>query len=145
MTYTLSRPSIESGAEMLALLATLAATAAAPAWHPDVEAAEAFAHTRRGQVSFAVRTECGAWGRRQDRAVPSASVIKAMVLVAELQRGDVRDRPLTAGQKALLSPMIRRSDNTAATRVLGLVGPARLQRDAQHWGVRAFHLRSPWG
>jgi beta-lactamase class A len=127
---------------MLALLATIAA---APAWRPDVNAAERFARTRRGTVTFAVRTECGEWGRGQDPAVPSASVLKAMLLVAELQRADVRDRPLTAGQQALLSPMIRRSDNTAATRVLGLVGGARLQRDAQRWGMRAFHLRSPWG
>ena len=130
---------------MLGLLATAATLATTPAWRPDVEAADAFARTRRGVVSFAVRTECDAWGRRQDVAVPSASVLKAMLLVAELQRPDVRDRPLTAGQKALLSPMIRRSDNAAATRVLGLVGGARLQRDAARWGMRRFHLRSPWG
>jgi hypothetical protein len=130
---------------LLATAATLATGSAAPAWRPDVDTAERFARTRRGAVSFAVRTECGAWGHDQDRAVPSASVLKAMLLVAELQRTDVRDRPLTAGQKALLSPMIRRSDNGAATRVLGLVGGARLQDDAKRWGMRAFHLRIPWG
>jgi len=131
---------------LLGLLATAAlATAAAPAWHPDATAAEAFAATRRGTTSFAVRTECGEWGRRQDRAVPSASVLKAMLLVAELRRADVRDRPLTRAEKALLSPMIRRSDNAAATRVLGLVGGARLTKDARIWGMRAFRLRSPWG
>jgi beta-lactamase class A len=138
------------------MLAALAATAAlltpahaaapAPAWQPGVLAAEAYARTRRGQVSFAVRTECGEWGRRQDRAVPSASVLKAMLLVAELQRGDVRDRALTRGEKALLNPMIRRSDNDAATRVLALVGPQRLQQDAQRWGMKAFHVvPNPWG
>src|SRR4051794_7873354 len=118
---------------MLGLLATVATLTATPAWRPDVNAAERFARTRRGSVTFAVRTECGEWGRGQDHAVPSASVIKAMLLVAELRRGDVRDRPLTAGQRALLSPMIRRSDDAAATRVLGLVGGARLQEDAKRW------------
>jgi Beta-lactamase enzyme family len=139
---------------VLALLATAAALAApaiaggaaAPPWQPGVLAAEAYARTRRGQVSFTVRTECGTWGRRQDRQVQSASVLKAMLLVAELQRGAVRDRPLTAGQKALLSPMIRRSDNVAATRVLALVGPQRLQRDARRWGMRDFRVvENPWG
>ena len=129
---------------MLALLATTAA--AALAWQPGVLDAEAYAHARRGQVSFAVRTPCGTWGRRQDRAAPSASVLKAMLLVAYLQRGDVRGRPLTAHERALLSPMIRRSDNAAATRVLQLVGPQRLQRDATRWGMRAFHVvPTPWG
>src|SRR4051794_10753619 len=132
---------------MLATLAAAAALAAgpAPAWQPGVLAAEAFARTRRGTVSFAVRTPCGAWGRRQDDAVASASVIKAMLLVAELRRPGVRDRPLTRRRRALLSPMIRRSDNAAATRVLGLVGGQRLARDAQIWGMRDFRLRSPWG
>jgi hypothetical protein len=119
MTYSVSSgPAEDHPQAMLGLLATaatLAAHAAAPvpAWRPDVDAAERFARTRRGTVTFAVRTECGAWGRRQDRAVPSASVLKAMLLVAELQRADLRDRPLTAGQRSLLSPMIRRSDNAA--------------------------------
>jgi Beta-lactamase enzyme family len=132
---------------MLALLATTATLAAAtPAWQPGVLDAEAFASTRRGAVSFSVRTACGAWGRRQDRPVQSASVLKAMLLVAYLQRGEVRDRPLGARQKALLSPMIRSSDNIAATRVLALVGPARLQRDAERWGMRDFRVvENPWG
>jgi hypothetical protein len=132
---------------MLALLATTATLAAAtPAWQPGVLAAESYARTRRGQVSFTVRTECGTWGRRQDQAVQSASVLKAMLLVAYLQRGAVRTRLLTPAQKALLSPMIRRSDNIAATRVLSLISPERLQRDARRWGMRDFQVvPDPWG
>lgn len=132
---------------MLALLATTATLAAAtPAWQPGVLAAESYARTRRGQVSFTVRTDCGAWGRRQDQPVQSASVLKAMLLVAYLQRGAVRARPLTPVQKALLSPMIRRSDNLAATRVLAIIGPERLQRDARRWGMRDFQVvPDPWG
>lgn len=135
---------------MLAALASAAVLAAgpaaAPAWQPGILAAEAYARTRRGQVSFAVRTPCGAWGRRVDRAVPSASVVKAMMLVAYLRRDGVRDRALTAGERALLAPMIRRSDDAAASRVVGLVGADRLARDARIWGMRDFHLRLPiWG
>ena len=133
------------GAVLAAVASTLALGAAAPAWRPDVEAATAFVAGRRGQVSFAVRTPCGAWGWRQDRVAPSASVLKAMLLVAYLQRPGVRDRPLGAGQRALLSPMIRRSDNAAATRVLGVIGPRNLERIAHRWGLRRFRVRSPWG
>jgi hypothetical protein len=129
----------------LATTLALASPAAAPVWTPDVHAAEAFARTRRGAVSFAVRTACGAWGREQDRVAPSASVLKAMLLVAYLSRRDVRDRALSARERALLSPMIRRSDNDAATRVLGLVGTARLDADAARWRMSHFAVRSPWG
>jgi hypothetical protein len=127
---------------MLALLATTAALA----WQPGVDDAEAFARTRRGGVSFAVRTECGAWGRRQDAGVPSASVLKAMLLVAYLQRANTATKPLSREQEALLDPMIRRSDDDAASRVFRIVGAQRLQRDARRWGMRAFRVSAfPWG
>lgn len=131
---------------MSSVLLALLATTAALAWQPGVADAEAFARTRRGGVSFAVRTECGEWGRRQDAHVPSASVLKAMLLVAYLQRGGVRDAPLARDQKALLDPMIRRSDNLAATKVFNIIGPSRLQRDAEGWGMKAFRVSAfPWG
>jgi Beta-lactamase enzyme family len=137
-----------------ALIAALAAvvllppaSAAAARWQPGVLAAERYARTRHGEISFAVRTPCGEWGRRQDRAAPSASVLKAMLLLAYLQRGAVRDRPLSAAQRALLAPMIRRSDDAAATRVLALDGGAQhLQHDARRWGMRRFKaINNPWG
>jgi hypothetical protein len=120
---------------------------AAARWQPGVLAAERYARGRRGEVSFAVRTACGAWGRRQDRAVPSASVLKAMLLLAYLQRPAVRSAPLGPRQRALLDPMIRRSDNAAATRVLALDGGAqRLQHDAGRWGMERFRaVQDPWG
>jgi hypothetical protein len=127
------------------MLAALA-TSAALAWTPAVADAEAYARTRRGTVAFAVRTGCGAWGRHADVPAPSASVLKVMLLVAYLQRGAVRDRPLGPGQKALLGPMIRRSDNVAATRIFAAVGARHLQRDAVRWGMKAFRVSAyPWG
>jgi hypothetical protein len=129
----------------------VATHAAAPApWRPGVAAARRYALRRHGLVSFAVRAQDGegrvrVWTFRADRAVPSASVIKAMLLMAYLKRPDVRGRALRADEKALLAPMIRWSSNDAATRVLRLVGEARLARDARRWGMRHFQVRRPWG
>jgi hypothetical protein len=97
-----------------------------PAWQPGVLAAERFAATRRGTVAFSVRTACGAWGRRQDAGVPSASVLKAMLLVADLRRPQLHDRPLPAAHRRLLGPMIRRSSNGGRATLRGMF--ARLMR-----------------
>src|SRR3712207_7287518 len=40
----------------------------------------------------------------------------------------VRSRPLRRADRRLLAPMVRRSDNTAATRVRGIVGDPGLRR-----------------
>jgi hypothetical protein len=84
-------------------------------------------------------------GHRQDRPAPSASVLKAMLLVAYLQRGAVREQPLDRGQRRLLAPMVRWSSNVAASRVLGVIGLARMQQAAARWGMRRFRLGDPWG
>jgi hypothetical protein len=114
-----------------ALMAAPAQAAAPPAgWKPDIKAARTFALGRAGAVSFHVRTERGRWSFDADRGVASASVIKAMLLVAYLNRAQVSDRPLHAADRRLLDPMIRRSDNAAATRVRDIVGDTALRRVA---------------
>jgi hypothetical protein len=119
---------------------------AAAQWQPGVRAAIAYAHTRAGDVSFAVRTEHRAWGWRVDRTVPSASVLKAMLLVAYLDDRRVRDRPLDAADHRLIDPMIERSDNEAATRVLEFDGPAGVYGVARRAGMRRFTLDDEiWG
>jgi hypothetical protein len=65
-------------------------------------------------------------GLAREPDLPSASVLKAMLLVAYLDLPSVRARVLGSGDRALLAPMIRRSDNAAAGRVLGIVGAGRL-------------------
>jgi hypothetical protein len=65
-------------------------------WAPDVDGAREYAQSRQGEISFHVRTERGRWSCDADRAVPSASVVKAMLMAAYLNRRDVRDRPLTS-------------------------------------------------
>ena len=77
-------------------------------WAPDVDGAATFAQSRQGAISFHVRTERGRWSYDADRPVASASVVKAMLMAAYLNRPDVRDRPLTAADHRLLDPMIRR-------------------------------------
>jgi Beta-lactamase enzyme family len=131
-----------------AVLALLPATAAADApqrWKPHVDEASAYAVKRLGQVSFAVRTEKRFWAFEPDRVVPSASVIKAMFMVAYLNRAHVRDRPLSSGRRELLSKMIRRSDNNAATTIRNIVGDAALVRLAHRTHMTRFATAPIWG
>ena len=81
-----------------------------------------YASQRHGMIAFAVRTPTRYWGWHATRVFPSASVLKAMLLVAYLDLPSVRARSLGPQDRALLAPMIRRSDNAAAGRVLGIVG-----------------------
>jgi hypothetical protein len=124
----------------LALSLTPAAAGAERTWQPDVHAAIAYAHKRAGVVSFAVRTEQRVWGWRVTRPVPSASVLKAMLLVAYLNDPRVRDRSLGPGDHRLIDPMIERSDNDAATSVLGFVGSRGVYTVARRAGMRSFTL-----
>jgi beta-lactamase class A len=125
----------------LVVLAVLPATSWADSpenWRPHVNEARAYAVSRLGEVSFAVRTEEDFWALEPDRVVHSASVIKAMFMVAYLNRAGVRDRPLRPEARALLSRMIRRSDNDAATRIRNVVGDAALVRLAHRTHMTRF-------
>jgi hypothetical protein len=85
-----------------------------------------------------VRTPDRVWGYRATRIYPSASVLKAMLMVADLNRGHP--------DKALLKPMITRSDNAAASRVLGIVGTSGLRKVARRAGMTRFTPVTPvWG
>jgi hypothetical protein len=141
---------------LLALLALVAAApapasaqdAAAPAaldWRPDVDAARAYAATRRGSVSFAVRAEGRLYGHRTTRGVPAASVMKAMFMVAYLNHPSVRGRALRGADMDLLRPMITRSDNATATRIRNFVGDWRLRRLAERTGMKRFRTAAIWG
>jgi hypothetical protein len=136
-----------AAAASLALPMPAAAPAAArgPAWRPDVRSAKAFAQRRAGVVSFAVRTPRHRYGYRVWRTAPSASVLKAMLLVAYLRRPSVRGRPLRARDRRLLTPMVRWSDNVTATRVRNIVGDAGLRRLARRAGMRRFRTAPIWG
>jgi hypothetical protein len=119
---------------------------APPRWSPDIAAARQYVAQRRGNVSFAVRTERRLWGHRRLRVVPAASVLKAMLMVAYLNRREVRDRRLRRRDLRLLRPMIRRSDNVTASYIRNLVGNRGLRRLARRVGMRRFTpVAHPWG
>jgi hypothetical protein len=131
----------------LALAATLLAAALPPAggWKPDVDAARSYAEGRAGIVSFHVRTERGRWSYDADRQVASASVVKAMLMVAYLNQPGVRGRDLNAADMSLLRPMIVRSANDAATHVRNIVGNGALARLAARAGMTRFATHALWG
>jgi hypothetical protein len=130
-----------------ALFASPSQASAPATWKSRMAAAERYAQSRAGTISFAVVDEAGRLHGSHARAVaPSASVLKAMLLVAYLRRHDVRHRPLEQWERDLLAPMIRRSDNAAATRMVQLVGEARLNALARGAGMEHFRLHWPiWG
>ncbi len=134
-----------AAAVVLAGLLWPASAVAEERWQPDVAGAAAWASARQGSVTFAVRTGDRLAGRGLDRQFPSASVIKAMLLVTYLRQTSVRDRPLDAGEKALLAPMIRRSDNIAATRVRDIVGNPAIVSLARRAAMTRFVIHPHWG
>lgn len=98
---------------------------------------------RRGVTSFAVVDSGGAeGGHNASVPFPSASVVKAMLLVGYL-RG-ARDRPLSAGERAVLGAMIKSSNNAAATRIFASQGPPGLRRVARAAGMRRFSVGPTW-
>jgi hypothetical protein len=120
--------------------------AAQTPWSPDLRAARAYAAHRAGHVSFALRTPHRFYGHAGYRTVPSASVVKVMLMVAYLNRRSVRHRRLHGSDRRLMGPMIRRSDDTAASAIYSLVGDGGLRRVAHRAGMRRFHPGGPvWG
>jgi hypothetical protein len=134
---------------MAAVLAVAvpAAASGSPTWSSRVASARAYAERRSGVIAFAVVDQRGrVHGYHRAATAPSASVLKAMLLVAYLRKQSVRHRALTDYERGLLGPMIRRSDNVAASTVLGLVGNAGVIRLAEKAGMENFRLVTPiWG
>jgi len=122
-----------------------AASIANERWRPGLEAAREYAATRAGTISFAVRTRHRLYRSDAYRVYRSASVVKAMLLVAYLNHPNVRGRKLTGADHALLDPMIRWSDNGAASRVRDYVGNGALEHLADRVGMGRFASTPSWG
>jgi hypothetical protein len=140
------------------LLVTAAALGAAPAASADdgnrhtpvrvasrlvarggVARARAWALGRAGVPAFAVLDQDGRLrGLRLRVRYPSASVVKAMLLVAELRHLGTRRVP--RAERALLEPMIRVSDNKAGEAVYDQVGRTGLEAVARRAGMRDFSV-----
>ncbi|TMK64361.1 MAG: serine hydrolase [Actinobacteria bacterium] len=115
-------------------------------WLPDMRSAEEYARHRNGVISFAVSTRSRYWGYHDTRIYPSASVLKAMLMVAYLNRSSVRHRDLTSSDRDILWPMITRSDNNAANRCIQSVGSHAIYEVARKAHMHAFRFEYPiWG
>jgi hypothetical protein len=114
-------------------------------WHPHFVPAIGYNDTRAGDVAFAVRTDHRFYGYRPDHMEWSASIVKAMLMVAYLDLPSVRSRLLGGNDRSLLGPMITVSDNNAAQQVFNTVGQAGLQALASRVGMTHFATSSIWG
>jgi hypothetical protein len=109
-------------------------------------AASDYAGTRPGLVSFAYVDSRGRLsGREPDRLYPGASVVKAMILAAELRRLAEEGASLDSGTRSALSAMIRFSDNDAADAVYARIGDAGLWDVADRAGMTGFQVAGHWG
>ncbi len=105
--------------------------------------ARRFAGSREGTVAFAVLDRPGRLrGLRRTQSFPSASVSKAMLLVAVLRAA--RDRPLTEAERAVLRPMVVASDNDAADAAFAQVGDPGLVAVARAARMRRFTPVGAW-
>ncbi|MFN8112107.1 MAG: serine hydrolase [Solirubrobacterales bacterium] len=114
--------------------------------HLRLAAAAEWAEGRSGRVAFALAGPDGkVRGRDEHELFQSASVVKVLILAAELQRlADAGDR-LEPSEAAELRRMITVSDNDAATAIFERVGPEGVDAIAHRAGMRDFRSSTTWG
>jgi len=102
------------------------------------------ADARTGLISFAVVDTRGRrHGFAARRRYLSASVVKAMLLVAYLRK--LGARPPSAAERRELGLMVTVSKNRPATAIYRRVGDAALRRLARRAGMRRFSVAGSWG
>lgn len=111
-----------------------------------VAAAARFLATRAGRTAFAVIDSEGRLsGVHLHWTFVSASVVKAMLLVAYLRRLDaLGQRTVDSSSNSFLYPMINVSDNAAATRTWSIVGDSGLYSVAHAAGMSDFSISGIW-
>jgi len=115
-------------------------------WHQRIRQADRFLAGRGGSASFALIDERGRMhGHGRSVQYSSASLVKAMLLVAYLDRKQVRGRGLRRSERRLLGPMVRVSDNDAASAVYARVGADGLTLLAHRARMRRFVASPVWG
>ena len=128
---------------MLLLVAPAAAEAKRP-WHPHIAAAREYSQQRAGEVAFAVIDQRGRFrGYRVRDTAPMASTFKVMLMVSLMRKRG--GHPLSESDRQLLAPMIRVSDNYAATVIRDMVGERRIRRLARAAKMRDFQYNAIWG
>ena len=104
-----------------------------------------YARSRGGEVSIAVVDTAGRLrGRRAGRRYVSASVVKAMLLVAEVRRLKRDGIALDRSTERVLRAMITYSDNDAADSIYLRVGDAGLFEVARAAGMKRFSVAGYW-
>jgi Beta-lactamase enzyme family len=147
-------PSLAAAALVLAVALTVGTgfasvgPAAKPrlAWRAHFGLANRYLRHRAGEISYGVVGPNGYYhGHHGARTAPMASTFKVMLLATYLRRPAVRHRPIRHADRSLLGPMIRRSDNLAATRVRDIVGRGAIEHLAHDAHMRDFHYDAIWG
>jgi beta-lactamase class A len=115
---------------------------------PNTEAvrrAARWAAARPGTVAFAVAdSQGGVTGLDTRRRFRSASLTKAMILVAFLRKADAESRAPTAADLRSLGYMIRVSDNASTNYVYRRSGDGALRLLALDAGMRDFRIEGDW-
>lgn len=110
-----------------------------------IDGARAWVEDRPGLASFAIVGSDGrVRGHAEHRTYVSASVVKAMLLVAEARRLADGDLPLDPSTESTLRAMITYSDNAAADAIYGRVGDAGLYGVADRVGMEDFSVSGYW-
>ena len=115
-------------------------------WPSRVAGARAFLAGRTGRTAFAVIDDEGRLsGVNVHSIFVSASVVKAMLLVAYLRRlNDEGQHDVDSASNGFLYPMINVSDNTAATHCWSIVGQSGLDNLAGVAGMTDFSVYGFW-
>ena len=110
-----------------------------------VERARRFAGSREGDVAFAVADDRGGVrGMNVHRPFPSASLSKAMMLVAFLRGQGADGEKPTDSDLLTLGYMIRLSDNASANTIYSRVGDKALLDLARRAGMQGFQISGDW-
>jgi hypothetical protein len=112
---------------------------------PAMERAASYMQARAGNTAFAVVDTHGhEYGLNMHRTYVSASVTKAMLLVAYLRDLNGQHGQLGSTSQRLLYPMIHVSDNHAAEAVWDIVGNTGLRAVAAKAGMTDLTLGVDW-
>ncbi len=84
-------------------------------------------------------------GRDEHELFQSASVVKALILAAELQRLDSEGLRLDPATRSVLERMITVSDNAAATQMFDRVGPEGVAAVGHRAGMKDLETSTIWG
>jgi len=101
--------------------------------------------SREGETAFAVVSDRGKLaGRAASRSFDSASLTKAMILVAFLRGLEANKTEPTESERLSLGYMIRLSDNASADSIYARVGDEALRDLAKRAGMRGFEISGDW-